>query len=752
MEAHLSRNAALSSPIGSDGPVNRIDVNLVRSAGIASQQVSTTRDNVATPQHLVAAPWATESIQAGPEDLFRRQFILGNTPIRARLYITAQRVYEAEINGQRVGDYFLAPGWTSYDGRLQYQTYDVISHLVEGPNCIGVRVAEGWFCGRIDFAGGHRNIWGPHTALLAQLEVTYADGQSFRIDSDGSWKVVQGPTLLAEIYDGEKYDMTKEVLNWSSVFDQDCSNNWTDVQTLAFLPNATHLVPGFAEPVRRIEAIRSVKQFTTPNGKMVLDFGQNLVGYLHLSGIKGHNGHKITFQHAEVMENGELGIRPLRICQAKDEITLKDSSVELAWEPRFTFHGFRYAQIDNWPGPFDPSCVEAVVCHTDMEPAGHFSCSEPLLNQLYKNIVWGMRGNFLSVPTDCPQRDERLGWTGDLSLFGPTASLIYNCSGILKNWLIDVARDQDVLGGVPPMDWLDPAAPPDRPWNGSTDAKMVSNMFLLQSLDLMSKICGVLGQEDEQRKFKEDYQATCIEFQQEYVTPRGRISSDSQAAYALAICLDLLEPAQRVRAGDRLVELVRKSEFKVGTGFAATPFLCEALASTGHFQVAYAMLLEKGCPSWLYPVTMGATTVWERWDSMFADGSINPGEMTSFNHYAFGAIAKFMYERVAGLQRLEPGWRKLRIAPVIGATFSRASASHISPQGTIDFEWYTQVLNGNDEEFTIRARIPLNTTAEIVLPGLVKEEVKEVGPGEWTFGSLFKRDYEWPVLPLPSKS
>lgn len=302
------------------------------------------------------------------------------------------------------------------------------------------------------------------------------------------------------------------------------------------------------------------------------------------------------------------------------------------------------------------------------------------------------------------------------------------------------------------QDWLDPVAPPDQPWKGATDAKMVSNMFLLQSLDLMSKICSVLGRKDEQQRFKEDYHATRIEFQQEYITPRGRITSDSQAAYALAICLDLLDPAQRVRAGDRLVELVRKNEFKVGTGFAATPFLCEALASTDHIQVAYAMLLEKGCPSWLYPVTMGATTVWERWDSMLPDGSINPGEMTSFNHYAFGAIAKFMYERVAGLQRLEPGWRRVRISPAIGATFSRAAASHVSPQGTIYFEWETRVIDGDTEEFTIETTVPPNTVAEIILPGLGKEEVKEVGCGEWTFRSHFRRDYEWPVSPLPPKS
>ncbi|EMT74357.1 hypothetical protein FOC4_g10002468 [Fusarium odoratissimum] len=536
--------------------------------------------------------------------------------------------------------------------------------------------------------------------------------------------------------------MMMEVSNWSSVTDEESLKGWTNAQTLTFPPESTQLVAGFAEPVRRIETINPVIEITTPSGKRVLDFGQNLVGYLRLSGIKGSNGHKIILQHAEVMENEEL------------ERAMLGTKIHFSWI----------------------------------------------------------------------SRDERLGWTGDLSLFGPTACLIYDCFSILKNWLIDLAYDQDVLGGVPPMvspnatlpdpiwcrrvpcaiwhdvtiiapwvlyqesgdesiltqqydsmmkwmkvlprmksglwdpkpfqlgDWLDPAAPPDQPWKGATDAKMVSNMFLLQSLDLMSKICGVLGRKDEQQIFNEDYQATRVEFQQEYVTPRGRLTSDSQAAYALAICLDLLDPAQRVRAGDRLVELVRKNEFKVGTGFAATPFLCEALASTGHIQVAYAMLLEKGCPSWLYPVTMGATTVWERWDSMLPDGSINPGEMTSFNHYAFGAIAKFMYERVAGLQRLEPGWRRVRISPAIGATFSRAAASHVSPQGTISFEWETSVVDGDQEEFAIKATVPPNTVVEIILPGLERKEVKKVGCGEWTFRSLFRREYEWPVSPLPPKA
>ncbi|TVY62676.1 putative beta-glucosidase O [Fusarium oxysporum f. sp. cubense] len=786
----------------------------------------------------ITAPWASSKKDPAPEQLFRKQFKLDNSTAtgslaKARLYITAQGVYEAEINGTRVGDYFLAPGWTSYAGRIQYQTYNVTSLLSHGQdNCIGVRVAEGWFSGRIGFRGGHRHIWGTNTTLIAQLEVTYDDGSVTVVPTDDSWKVIEGPIRLAEIYDGEKYDATLEVPFWSSPSqgDRTCTS-WENAVQLHALPASTQLVAGFGEPVRRTETVKPVEKIITPSGKTVLDFGQNLVGYLRLKDIRGPRGHMITLRHAEVLENGELGTRPLRFCQALDTYTLRGSNQDRSedYEPRFTFHGFRYAQVNGWLGDLDlaSNSIEAVVCHTDMMPVGQFSCSNDLLNQLYNNVVWGMKGNFLSVPTDCPQRDERLGWTGDLALFAPTACLIYDCFGMVKNWLIDVEFDQYVLGGVPPMvspnstlpdpvwcrripcaiwhdvtilapwalyqetgdaailsqqynsmttwmkvlprkksglihlwdpepfqlgDWLDPLAPPEEPWKGTTDSKMVSNMFLIQSLNLMAKISDLLGKEAETKLYQADCQATRAEFQAEFVTATGRLVSDSQAAYSLAICLDLLTPSQRVRAGGRLVELVRKNEFKIGTGFAGTPFICEALAVTGHIHIAYAMLLETKCPSWLYPVTMGATTVWERWDSMLPDGSINPGDMTSFNHYAFGAIAKFMYERVAGLQRVEPGWTKCRIAPLIGAEFSSASAKHVSRHGTISFSWETKKMDQDQEQICLQATIPHGTRAQISLPQGKEEVTHEVGPGKWSFQSLFTRDYEWPVLPWKPKS
>ncbi|KAK1149690.1 hypothetical protein N8T08_005243 [Aspergillus melleus] len=774
----------------------------------------------------IAAPWGPGTQTADPEQLYRKEFSTSATTAQARLYITAQGVYEAEINGQRVGDHFLPPGWTAYDARLQYQTYDVTELLSSGENCIGVRLAEGWFSGRIGFEGGHRNIWGLHTALLAQLEIVYEDGQVERLVTDGSWLVTKGPIQKAEIYDGERYDARLEIGKWSSVGCND--GDWEPVLRMDPLPDIVDLTAGYGEPVRRVEVINAVKKLITPSGKVVLDFGQNMVGYVRLKNIKGPRGHRITLSHAEVLEKDELCTRPLRICQAADEYTLKGGQKGEVYEPRFTFHGFRYAQIDGWSSDIDlDSSAEAVVCHTDMKPSGSFSCSDSLLNQLYQNVQWGMRGNFLSVPTDCPQRDERLGWSGDLALFAPTANLIFDCFGMLRNWLIDVGHDQKVLDGVPAMvtpnatlpdpiwcrrkpcaiwhdvtilapwalyqetgdknilfqqynsmttwmktlprnktgathlwdtsifqlgDWLDPAAPPDAPWKGLTDAKMVSNAFLIHSLDLISRIATILDKPEDAKMYSSDAVLTRDQFQAEYVTPNGRIASDSQAAYTLAIYFDLLTPAQRTRAGSRLMELVRKNNFHIGTGFAGTPFLCEALLRTGHVQVAYAMLTERTCPSWLYPVTMGATTVWERWDSMLPDGSINPGEMTSFNHYAFGAIARFLYERVAGLESIEAGWRRCRVRPAIGGDITSAGAEHETPCGRVRCSWETEEVKGVEERIAIRVVVPYGVVCEVVVPDGDEERTEVVGVGEWEFQGGFRRNYKWPVKPLPPKS
>jgi alpha-L-rhamnosidase len=775
----------------------------------------------------ISASWDQNTSVPRPEELYRKEFSASSARkiSKARLYITAQGIYEAEINGRRVGDQFLAPGWSAYDERLHYQVYDVLDYLSpeKVENCIGIRVGEGWFCGRIGFEGGGRNLWGDRTAVMAQLELTYEDGSTQVINTDDSWDVAAGPTRLGEIYNGEKYDGTVELLGWSVTrSDQESkSSAWTNAVALSPLPTKPELLALSGSPIRRLLVVEPKDLITTPQGKKVLDFGQNLVGYTRIKNVKGPRGKTIRLLHAEVMEHGGLGRRPLREADAIDEYTLNGLPEGESWEPRFTFHGFRYLQVEGLSSDVDLlTTFEAVVCWTEMEPTGDFSCSDKMLNKLHENVIWGIRGNFVGLPTDCPQRDERLGWTGDIALFAPTACFLYDCAGMLKTWLCDLAVSQDYLGGVPPIvvpnvlryvksafprvapfaiwadvtilvpwaiyqstgdvtildlqyssmeswlkacprdtkggrrlydasffqlgDWLDPDAPPDKPQNAKTDAQLVSNAFLIHSLDIITKISSILGKDQTAKQYEDEAKLVRREFCDEYITPNGRLVSDSQTAYALGICFDLFPTSrQRVQAGERLAYIVRKNQFLIGTGFAGTPFICEALVLTGHAQIAYRMLVEDKCPSWLYPVTMGATTMWERWDSMLPDGSINPGDMTSFNHYALGAVATFMHERLGGLRCIEPGWKKARVEPILGGEFTEATVSHITPFGKVGCSWKIE-----DDRFDLTVQVPPNTSMEVVLPPSSVESdnvvIRTVLSGLHFFSVPYKRDYAWP--------
>ncbi|KAH6971378.1 bacterial alpha-L-rhamnosidase-domain-containing protein [Ilyonectria sp. MPI-CAGE-AT-0026] len=767
---------------------------------------------------VISAPWAEEIDKPLPEDLFRKTFNINSKIQSARLYITAQGLYEAELNGSRIGNYFLAPGWSSYDARLTYQTYDVTQLLCPGDNCLGVRVAEGWFKGRIGFAGGERNIWGSRTTLLAQLEVILQDGTVQVIDTDDTWSVAEGPTRLAEIYDGEKYDATAEISGWSSP--GDISGKWVCAHVLPMIAGSVELTAGYSEPVRRIETVKPVRLLTTPSGRTILDFGQNLVGYVRIKAVKGPRGVFVTLTHAEVLEENELGTRPLRFCKAQDIYTLKGDKEAEAYEPRFTFHGFRYVQIDDWPSTAGSllEALEVVVCHTDMEERGTFACSHEGLNKLFGNVRWSMRGNFLSIPTDCPQRDERMGWTGDLAVFSPTANYIYGCYSILRDWLKDLWYEQQQMGGAPPVvspnnlkssttwgephpcaiwcdvtilapwalweetadhvilsqqyasmqawlasipknktsmylwdpemfqfgDWLDPNARPEEPVKATTDPTMVADAYLIHSLDIITLVAEILGKTEDAARFKSEAAGARIAFAAEYVSPNGRLVSDTQTAYAVSICFDLLQPHQVVHAGNRLAAISRRNQFRVGTGFAGTPFICEALVKTGHSDIAYAMLLTESCPSWLYPVTMGASTMWERWDSMLPDGSINPGEMTSFNHYAYGAIAKFMVQRLAGLQQLEPGWKRTRVQPELGGELTWATAKHLTPYGLVSSSWVLKEENGAFK-LHIDVVVPPTTIMEVILPSASGPRTEIVGSGKWSFSTRYERQYQWPV-------
>ncbi|HSK66917.1 MAG TPA: family 78 glycoside hydrolase catalytic domain, partial [Anaerolineales bacterium] len=393
---------------------------------------------------FVGPDWDEDLSKPQPAPLLRREFDVRADVQSARLYITALGVYEAQLNGKVVGDHVMAPGWTSYRHRLRYQTFDVTDLLREGRNALGAMLGDGWFRGRLSFGGGHRNIYGDRLGLLGQLEITYADGTIDRVSTDETWTATTGPILASDIYDGETYDARLERRGWSDAnYDH---GDWTPVRLID--RDLAALVAPVGPPVRRIELITPVSIITSPSGCTILDFGQNLVGRLRLK-VQGPAGHTITLRHAEVLEHGELSTRPLRTAKATDQYILRGEGIE-TWEPRFTFHGFRYVEVENWPGELRLDDFRAVVCHSDMERTGWFECSDPLVNHLHENVIWSMRGNFFDIPTDCPQRDERLGWTGDLQVFSPAASFLYDTCGFLASWLQDLAAEQRDAGGIVP--------------------------------------------------------------------------------------------------------------------------------------------------------------------------------------------------------------------------------------------------------------------------------------------------------------
>ncbi|NYJ08534.1 glycoside hydrolase family 78 protein [Petropleomorpha daqingensis] len=725
-----------------------------------------------------------------PVVLLRREFTLDKPVARARLYATAQGVYEAELNGSRVGDHVLAPGWTSYSHRLRYQTYDVTDLLTEGVNALGAQLADGWFRGYIGFTGG-RAYYGERTGLFAQLEVEHPDGSRTTVTTDGEWRSTAAPTTRAGIYSGETFDARRELPGWSSPGLDDAA--WMPVE-LGSLDVGTLVAPD-GPPVRRTQVVPAQAVTRSPSGRVLVDFGQNLVGRIRFALPDAPAGTEITVRHAEVLEHGELGTRPLRKARATDVVVL-DGTGPREWEPRFTFHGFRYAEVEGWPGELTTADLEAVVVHTDLRPTGTFTCSDPDVTKLHENVVWGMRGNFVDVPTDCPQRDERLGWTGDLEAFVPTAAYLYDTAGMLRGWLADLAVEQlEDFDGIPPLyvpflkllpfpvsaeagwgdaavvvpwtlyerhgdaqlladqwpsmtawldaftsaagpdldfagvpfmlgDWLDPIAPPDAPGAARTPWPLVATAYLARSARIMARAAAVLGRDG--GEYAALAERVAERFRAEYVTAHGRVAYPAQTAYALALECDLLLPEQRAHAGRLLAEQVAADGWHIATGFLGTPFVADALVNAGAVAGAYELLLQRENPSWLYPVTMGATTVWERWDSMLPDGSINPGEMTSFNHYAYGAVADWLHRTVAGLAPAGPGYRTLRVAPRPGPGITSAATTHETPYGTASVSW---TLEGS--AFALDLVVPANSTAQVALPD--GSEAFEVGSGRHRF-------------------
>ncbi|HEY5785151.1 MAG TPA: family 78 glycoside hydrolase catalytic domain [Microlunatus sp.] len=735
---------------------------------------------VATP---IGLPERSGEAQPG---LARIEFDVVGDVASGVFYATALGVYQASVNGTDVDDQVLKPGWTPYQWRLIHETTDVTGLLVPGANALGIRFGGGWATERYGFRGQAAPFYAEQPTVAGQLVITYADGRRQVVATDETWRVSAGPITASGIYAGEDHDVRLEQHGWDRP--GSAAGGWSAaaVGRTLVTPSARN-----SPTARRIEELAVQEVITTPSGRTVLDFGQNLVGRLRLT-VDGPAGTVITLRHAEVLEHDELGTRPLRLAKATDNLTLAGDG-PITWEPDLTFHGFRYAEITGWPGAFDPSAVTAQVIHSDMERTGWFASSHPLVDRLHENVVWGLRGNFLYVPTDCPQRDERLGWTGDIQVFAPTASFLYDVRGFLTSWLTDLELEQNHADGVVPFvvpsvlpgrvrpaaawgdaatvvptvlherygdtgvltdqlasmqawtdvivgrsgdrhlwegqfqfaDWLDPSAPPERPAEAKTHPDIVATAYVFRSADLTARAAALLGETGVAEKYAAIAERVRQAFLAEYVTPAGRMVSDAQTGYALAIMFDLVTEDQRQALGDRLAELVRSGGYTIGTGFVGTPIVADALSRTGHLESATRLLTQTACPSWLYPVTMGATTIWERWDSMLPDGTINPGEMTSFNHYALGAVADWLHRVVAGLAPADPGYARIRIAPQPLTGFDFAEARHLTPYGPASVRW-----DRDGDQVRIVAEVPPNTRAEVVLPD---GQQLEVGSGRHTW-------------------
>ena len=700
----------------------------------------------------------------------------------ARLSATALGVYEARLDGASVSDSVLDPGWNAYEWRLPFQSWDVTEAVRagEGDLSLEVLLGNGWYRGDLGFEGANAN-YGDRIAAALALEIVFDDGAVQTVATNREWAVETTEVLRNSLYHGETIDArlrgaAGEALTVEAV----------DV-------DRTRLVAQAGPPVTRQEILRPERIWASPSGRTLVDFGQNLVGWVRAT-VRGPRGAEVVLRHAEVLEDGELGTRPLRAAQATDVFVL--SGEDDVFEPTLTFHGFRYVEVTGWPGEVRAEDLEAVVVHSDMRRTGTFECSEPLVNQLVQNSVWGQKGNFLSVPTDCPQRDERLGWTGDIAAYAASASFQFDTSDFLHDWLEDLhAETRNSAAGIVPIvvpdvlkyahfdedfafpelgataiwgdaavwvpealwraygdrdrlaahypamvlhlesvervlsptglwdqgfqfgDWLDPDAPPENPAAAKADPHVVATACLYRSAAFAAEAAGILGLADEAERWRALADRTRAAFREHYVED-GIVRSDCVTVYALAICFGLLEEGDRGKAADRLAELVRAGGYRVTTGFAGTPFVTWALSETGHVDEAYRLLLETENPSWLYPVTMGATTVWERWDSMLPDGTINPGEMTSFNHYALGAVADWIHQVVGGIRPAEPGYAAVRIEPVPGPGISWARTRYDSAAGEIAVHWST-----GEDGFVLEARIPEGVPAEIVLPGGATHEV-----------------------------
>lgn len=741
---------------------------------------------------LQLSDWKAKWIEQSEKDnltnstacpMFRKEVSINKAVKSARAYVTSHGLYELRINGKKISEQLFTPGWTSYKTRLQYQTYDITQNLKDGTNALGAIIGNGWYKGPMKWDYTPNN-YGSKLGLLLQIQITFKDGSTETITSDETWKYSTGPILMSEIYDGETYDARLEKTGWDSPNYNE--NAWQKVTTANY--GFENLIASEGSEVKVTQTIRPIKKFVTPNGELVFDFGQNMVGWVQLK-LKGKAGDKITLKHGEVLDqNGNLYLGNLRKAQQKIEYSFKGENVE-TFEPHFTFQGFRFISVTDYKGDISLNDLAGKVIHSDMTPSGNFECSDSLINQLQRNIQWGLRGNFLDVPTDCPQRDERLGWTGDAQVFAPTACFNMDAASFYTKWMKDFIPDQLSDGRIPHVipnilpneggaagwadagiivpwtvylnygdkrilevqyesmkkwieylkvrtgdsfiwskavgygDWLAFATTKSDYPGATTDKDLIGTAYFYYSTSLMNKIAMVLGK----NKDAEDYSILMTKiknaFQKEFFTSSGRIASNTQTAYLLALAFNLVPDNFKAEAARRLAEDVERFGH-LTTGFLGASHITKVLTDFGYQELAFKLLFRKEYPSWLYPVTKGATTIWERWDGIKTNGTFQSEGMNSFNHYAYGAVGKWLYSDVAGIELNEnvPGYKNIIIKPHTNEKLKFAKAEYNSIYGKIRSSWHKV-----DNNFTLELEIPANTSADVYLPASELNNIRESG-------------------------
>jgi len=752
--------------------------------------------------------WIACTLVGGPQTsipapYFRKPFAISRQPIiSARLYATALGLYEFHLNGQRIGCDLFTPGCTDYRKRVQYQAYDVAEYLRPGENVIGAILGDGWYCG---FMGNSvmRQFYGDRPKILAQLVVTFADGSVQTISTDSSWKFSAGPILANDFMMGESYDARLEMPNWNAPGSFD-DNRW---QPAVEVPDPGVAITAMSgPPVRRMLELKPIDIKQRHNRWWLIDFGQNMVGNVRLR-MKGKAGVTVRMTFVEMLDkNGGPYTANLRQAKQTDYYTLRGDPDGETYEPRFTFHGFRYVEIDHYPGQLTAGDIVAVVIHSDMEQTGSFECSEPLVNQLQKNIQWGQRGNFVDIPTDCPQRDERLGWTGDAQVFCRTAAFNFDVAGFFAKWTADMRDAQTERGSYP---WIIPNTEAPRkdepewgsdggpawadagvicPWTmwlvhgdvrlverhyasmckfvdylkqstdpfhlirshpewkgfhgfgdwlsqdsrdglmGGTPKDLIGTAFTAYDARLLAQIAAALGREKDVAKYTQLVSDVTAAFCRRFVTADGLIVANTQTACVLALHFDLLPPEKRPAVLEALVRNIRNDGTRLNTGFVGSPYLNFVLTRFGKLDVAYELLMQTKWPSWLYAVTQGATTIWERWDGWTHDKGFQDAGMNSFNHYAYGAIGAWLYQIVAGLDvdPNRPGYEHIIFHPhpQRNGPLMHAQAKLESNRGPIESVWRLKT-DGCTLQYEIS--IPPNLTATAHIPAADPAAVLESG-------------------------